>query len=296
VRKLLAKGHQVRLLDVAKVAANLESAEPGSSAQVDWRLGDIVDRSLVREVIRDCDAVIHLAGVLTRACRQDPVRAAEVNLVGGVNVLQSALDCGVRRIAYASTAGVYGPNDGLNPRPTTHYGALKLAVEGCARAYWQDNQLPSVGFRPYVIYGAGVGSGVSAGPSVACRAAHQGAPATIEFSGRVGMVYVEDVAAAFVAAIESEISGASAWNLVGEVTSVDDFVSELRRQVPGADIAVKGAPMPIASDLDVSGEPEFLRALPSTGVRKGIERTLAHLARQSGAPTRENAGRVAART
>ncbi|WP_163837351.1 NAD-dependent epimerase/dehydratase family protein, partial [Providencia stuartii] len=60
------------------------------------------------------------------------------------------------------------------PRPTTHYGTFKLACEGSARAYLADRGLASIGFRPFIVYGPGRETGLTAGPSLACRAAARG--------------------------------------------------------------------------------------------------------------------------
>ena len=115
-------------------------------------------------------------GVLTPTCSANPVLGAQVNLLGSLHVFDAALAHGVRQVVYASSAGVYGPDHADYPAPATHYGAFKLAVEGAARAYWPTQGLASVGFRPFIVYGPGRESGVSAGPSLACRAAAQGQP------------------------------------------------------------------------------------------------------------------------
>lgn len=220
VKALAARGHAVRVFDARPEATRLEFVEPELGGAVELVAGDITDRNSVRNAASGCEAAIHLAGVMTVDCRKDPVRGAEINLLGSLHLFEAALAAGMTKVAYVSTAGVYGSDDGVHPRPMTHYGALKLAVEGCARAYWVDHNLPSVGFRPYIIYGPGVSSGISAGPSIACRAAHEGKSAEIEFSGRVGLVHVEDVARAFATAVETELEGAAVCNMTGQTATI----------------------------------------------------------------------------
>jgi nucleoside-diphosphate-sugar epimerase len=281
VRALVRRGHQVRILDARPDAAHLEFVELGLSRKVEIRAGDVTGKDEVMRAAEGCGTAVHLAGIMTVDCRRDPLRAANINLIGSLNLFEAALAVGMRQVAYVSTAGVYGPEDGRNPRPMTHYGALKLAVEGCARAYFVDHGLRSVGFRPYIIYGPGEGSGISAGPSIACRAAQGGEAAEIRFTGRVGMVHVEDVAEAFAVAADADLDGAKAHNLVGEVTTVDAFVEELGRQVPGARITASGSPLLIAPDLEVGPQPGWLTRLPTTAVADGIARTLAHYAERT---------------
>lgn len=201
VRGLVRRGHEVRIFDARPDAAHLEFVEPGLSGKVEIRAGDVTVKDEVMRAADGCGTAIHLAGIMTVDCRRDPPRAANINLIGSLNLFEAALAAGMRQVAYVSTAGVYGPDDGRHLRPMTHYGALKLAVEGSARAYLVDHGLRSVGFRPYIVYGPGEGSGISAGPSIACRAAQRGEAAEIRSTGRVGMVHVEDVAEAFAAAI-----------------------------------------------------------------------------------------------
>ena len=281
VRALVRRGHEVRIFDAKPDTAHLEFVEPGLAGKAEIRAGDVTVKDEVVRAAEGCGGAIHLAGIMTVDCRRDPLRAANINLIGSLNLFEAALASGMRQVAYVSTAGVYGPEDGRNPRPMTHYGALKLAMEGCARAYFVDHGLRSIGFRPYIIYGPGEGSGISAGPSIACRAAQRGEAAEIRFTGRVGMVHVEDVAEAFAVAVDADLDGAEAHNLAGEVTTVGAFVEELGRQVPGARITASGSPLLIAPDLEVGPRPGWLASLPKTGVGEGIARTLAHYAERT---------------
>ena len=53
-----------------------------------------------------------------------------------------------------------------------------------ARIYATDDRLPSIGLRPYVVYGPGRDQGLTAGPTEAMRAAARGEPYDIGFTGR----------------------------------------------------------------------------------------------------------------
>ena len=168
------------------------------------------DTDTVMSAAEGCDIVAHLAAILTPACRDNPIRGAEINLIGTLNMFLAARRHGMGRVVYMSSAGVFGPDNGHTPFPTTHYGAFKLACEGAARAYYADHGISSIGFRPFVVYGPGRESGGSAGPSLAARAAAWGEAYTIPFSGASGLVYVDDVAAAYEAAVLREIDDARA--------------------------------------------------------------------------------------
>lgn len=269
VAGLLRDGHEVTVFDWKPSRAALDDIAPGMSGRVTYVEGDITDGS-VRGAASGCGAIIHLAGVMTVECARDPVRGAQINLIGSLHVFEAARAHGIDRIAYVSTAGVFGPDDKVNPRPMTHYGAQKLAIEGSARAYLLDHGIPSIGFRPYIVYGPGQSSGIAAGPSIACSAAFRGEPATIRFSGRAGFVLVTDVAELMVRAISNPVAGAEAYTLCGETAGMDEFVQALQSEIPCADISVEGPPLRIPGDLANSDLPANLASLPVTGVRDGI--------------------------
>lgn len=277
IKRLTAAGHQIRIFDVS-ADRNLLSDIAGRSiaADIDWHCGDIADASQVLKAAEGCDAIVHLAGILTPACKADPVRGAMINLLGTLHIFNAAKVLRIERIVYTSSAGVYGPIDGHFPRPTTHYGAFKLACEGSARAFWEDAGIASIGFRPYVIYGGGREVGLSAGPSLACRAAARGEAYDIPYSGASGLVHVDDVVAAYEMALLRQPDAAHVFNLVGDVASNDDFIAAIRDIVPGAAIGVSGPPLPIASEVEEGELRKVLIGLPHTSIRDGVRRTVAY--------------------
>ncbi|SAK72427.1 NAD-dependent dehydratase [Caballeronia hypogeia] len=276
MRRLLARGMQVRAFDLREDARLVRALAPERADTIDWRTGDIAEARDAARALDGCDAVIHLARVLTPACAADPVRGARINLIGTLNVFDAAIACGIGSVLYASSAGVFGPDDGATPFPTTHYGAFKLACEGSARAYWHDRGISSVGFRPLVVYGAGRETGSSAGPSLACRAAARGERYTIPFTGATGLVYADDVAAAYELALTCGFTGARAFTLAGEITPMERVIDHLRRIAPDADIDASGAPLPIATSFpDDPSLARLLPDLPATSLADGLRQTVA---------------------
>lgn len=269
-------GHDICIFDHKLRTDMLDFVKPGLSARISFIEGDITQTDAVLKAAEGCTAIIHLAGLMTVDCRRDPILSAKVNIIGGLNMLEAARLQHIKKVLYVSTAGVYGAEQGHTPLPETHYGAQKLAIEGAARAYWIDHQISSYGFRPYIIYGPGAGSGISAGPSLACRAAMAREECEIQFSGRVGFVHVEDIARGFTACIKEEWSGAHVANFTGETANMSDFVTELTRQVPEAKITINGEALRIAPELTGPAAAPFLAALPTTSLALGIEKTLNH--------------------
>lgn len=279
---LVEAGHEVRIFDARPNVAALEDACAGLGAQVEIVTGDISDGS-VQSAAQGCDGIVHLAGVMTVDAAADPIRAAQINLIGSLHVFEAARTQQIDRLVYVSTAGVFGPKDALNPRPMTHYGAQKLAIEGAARAYHADHGLPSIGFRPYIVYGPGQSSGIAAGPSIALGAAFRGEHSAIRFSGRVGFVHVLDVAALMVAAVTHPMSGAEVYTLAGGTAEMEVFVDALKEQVPGAQVTIEGSALRIPTDLATSTMSGPLGTVPVTGITEGIAITLEHYRRRAAA-------------
>lgn len=275
-RLLLEQEHDVRVFDTHDdrtlfhdIVGTLENRP------IERVVGDIADLGVVSDALDGCDAVVHLAGWLLPACREDPIGGARVNLLGTLCIFEAArkrpLSGG---IAFASTAAVFGPDDGAIPYPNNHYGAYKLCTEGNARAYWLDAGIRSVAFRPWTVYGPGRWYGMTAGPTLAMRAAAEGKPYTIPFTGQTGMDYVSDVAAAFVTGATQPPKGAFAFSLAGVVASTDDIIAAIRKAVPSAQITAAGPTLGIAPQLDEGTLRQVFPHLPRTSLFEGTRSTI----------------------
>ena len=225
--------------------------------------------------------VIHLAAMLIPLAKADPPRGAHVNVVGTVNVLEGARRRErVRGLSYASSAAVYGPDaptrvaEDAPPSPATHYGVHKLANEGAARIYWADDGVPSLGLRPYVVYGAGRDQGITAEPTLAMAAAARGEPYHIGFGGRVQMHYAPDAARAFIeAARRSEEGGALVANLGGPATGIDEVVVGDRGRPRRSPPARSRSPTPRSRSRRSSRA--VVHPAPVTPLREAVAETIA---------------------
>src|SRR5207253_3997755 len=144
-----------------------------TDARIPLVQGDIVDGAALARL---CDEqrithVIHLAALLLPMIKADPPYGTAVNVGGTVNVLDAAKTRGIS-VAWASSAAVYSdadddgrpvPND-AEGHPATFYGVHKQACEGLARIYWEEERVPSIGIRPFVVYGPGRDAGLTASP------------------------------------------------------------------------------------------------------------------------------------
>lgn len=106
------------------------------------------------------DYVIHLAGISSVFCA-DKEEFYKVNTLGTQNILDALYDTAgnVQKIILASSATVYGNqgrevlDESMCPKPTSHYGISKLAMEYMARGYFA--KLPITIVRPFNYTGIG---------------------------------------------------------------------------------------------------------------------------------------------
>jgi UDP-glucose 4-epimerase len=284
-RVLLRAGHDVRTFDKQPNRALFELiAGKHGTGRVEHRTGDVTQSDDVDAAVGGCGAIVHLAAVLIPTARKEPLLGARINVLGTLHVFEAARRHGLSGIAYASSAAVFGPHDGVHPAPESHYGAYKLCNEGNARAYWYDAGVRSVGLRPATVYGPGREIGVTADPTLAMRAAAEGRPYTIRFTGATGMDYVEDVATIFARAATETPDGAFAFSLQGQLATIDEVVAAIRTEVPAADIRAEGAPLPIAAEVDESPMLARFPGVPRTSLADGTRRTIDYYRRAAAVP------------
>ena len=211
-------------------------------AAVEYVPGDIADLGALERVLADRDVshVLHLAAMLVPLAAADPPRGALVNVVGTVNVFEAVKRHGVPDRAYASSAAAYDRADGIrvaedaDGHPATHDGVHKLANEGTARIYWQDDGVRSVGLRPHVVYGPARDHGMTAGPTLAMAAAVRGERYEIPFGGRAQFQYAPEVAAMFIEAACRPGDGAAVRNVGGPSVHVTDVIAAIETVLPEA--------------------------------------------------------------
>ena len=183
------------------------------------------------------DAVFHLAAQIdVRRAVEDPAFDAAVNVGGTAVMLEAARAAGTQRFVLASTGGaIYGDCDQLpTPEsapqaPISPYGASKAAAETYLALYTRLHGLSTVALRFANVYGPrqdplGEGGVIA----IYCHAAANSRQVRVFGDGRQtrDFVYVGDVAAALIAAADSDVTGA--YNIgTGEETTVLELVERL---------------------------------------------------------------------
>jgi UDP-glucose 4-epimerase len=289
VKNLVERGDRPYLLDLDTDAHRLRALlSPEQMQAFTFIRGDVtsfedVERAVAQNGITH---IIHFAALQVPACAANPRLGAQVNVVGTLNVFEAArAHAGVvKKVVYASSAAVFGPEElygsttvpeGAPLEPTNHYGVFKQCNEGNARIYFKNHGISSAGLRPWAVYGVGRDVGMTSDPTKAIKAAVIGRPYKIRFTGGLDLQYVNDTARIALRCAEMETPGARVYTLRGAVVQVEDFLSELRRQIPAARdlIRAEGKKLSIAYDLDDSALARDLGDVPRTPLAEGIRET-----------------------
>jgi nucleoside-diphosphate-sugar epimerase len=265
---------------------------PDELEHVTLLTGDVTDLAQVERTIADHGAthVIHLAAMLLPSVQADPPRGAAVNVVGTTNVFDVARRHGVRGIAYASSAAVYGP--GAGPRvedagePTSLYGVFKLANELTARVFFADDGVGTVGLRPYVVYGPGRDHGLTADPTLAMAAAARGEGYSMRWGGRCQLQFAPDTARIFVAAARAEHEGAAVFNLGGPSSHASEVVAAIEAAVPdvAGRITFEDVQLPFPEEMESGGLEDLIGPIDWTPLAEGTRRTIEHYRRAATPP------------
>lgn len=122
--------------------------------------GDVRDRPLLAKTMEGIDLVFHEAALRITQCAEQPRIALEVLADGTFNVLEAAVEAGVRKVVAASSASVYGLADVFPTPETAHpysnrtlYGAAKVFNEGLLRSFNEMYGLDYVALRYFNVYG-----------------------------------------------------------------------------------------------------------------------------------------------
>ncbi|MBN8613369.1 MAG: SDR family NAD(P)-dependent oxidoreductase [Deltaproteobacteria bacterium] len=155
----LALGHEVVVIDDLSSGRRENVPSAARFVQLDIRDQAAVERLLAETQF---DAISHQAAQTSVAVStREPVRDAQINVLGTIHLLEAAVKTGVRHVVFASTGGaIYGevpePDKATldtPQRPLSPYACSKLACEAYLRRYAHDYPLKTTVLRYANVYG-----------------------------------------------------------------------------------------------------------------------------------------------
>lgn len=163
VEALVRQGYKVRAFVLYNSFGSwgwLDQCAPDIRDEFEVFAGDIRDPHGVKEAMKGCEAVLHLAALIAIPYSyHSPDTYVDTNVKGTLNVLQAARELGVKKMVHTSTSEVYGtarfvpiteehPLQGQSP-----YSATKIAADQLAYSFYASFGLPVVIARPFNTYG-----------------------------------------------------------------------------------------------------------------------------------------------
>jgi len=247
---LLARGHEVLVVDDLSTGHRANVPDGARFIELDLRVVSHLDEvftAFVPEVVCHQAAQSSVA-VSTR----EPVRDAEINIIGSVALMSSCVAHRVTRLVFASTGGaIYGEvpegmraSEDRPPLPLSPYACAKLAVESYLRAFRHEHGLASTILRYANVYGPRQDPSGEAGVvAIFARHIQAGRPLQINARREQGddgcirdYVHVSDVVRANIAAIEGRLSDPLMNVCTGVATSTRALATQLARHLGAYDL------------------------------------------------------------
>lgn len=279
--RLSENGGEVRVYD--RSPGKLRAGPPGA----EYVEGELGNHGLIREALSGVEVVYHFVSTtLPKTSNDDPIYDVRSNLVDTIQLLESCVEAGVRKVVFASSGGtVYGPpkmlpiTEGHPTTPISSYGIVKLAIEKYLGLFYYLHGLDFAALRisnPYGPYQNPEGQQGVVG--VFLNRLYTGRPVTIWGDGEVvrDYLYVSDLVdaleqAALVETREKVLNIGSGEGL--SLNALIRCISEVVGEVPEVEY-LPARPLDVpASVLDVSRARTGLGWEPETGLAEGVERT-----------------------
>lgn len=239
VNALIAKGLRVVVVDLVAPKPEVRNDK------AEYVTLDVREKPLLGVFMEHLpDVVFHLAAHIDdRVSVTDPVLDARHNVLGAINVFESAKESKVKKIVFASTSVVYGSTDKppfaekIVPKPLTPYAISKLTGERYLNFYFHQYGIPYVALRLGNVYGPGQdGSRESGAVAIFTNKLLANEAPFLNDDGQTvrDYIFVDDVVEAFLAAMEEQVVGV--FNASSGVGSTTHEVYDLVAWATGSDI------------------------------------------------------------
>ena len=160
VKELLNQGEKVRVLDNFATGKRENLFEFKNNPNFELIEGDLRSFHIVRDAVKGIDFILH-QGALPSVPRSinDPITTNDVNIIGTLNILESAKEFDVKRIVYASSSSVYGNSktlpkvEDMPVAPMSPYALSKYTGERYCQIFYKIYGLETVVLRYFNVFG-----------------------------------------------------------------------------------------------------------------------------------------------
>lgn len=294
VHALLARGDRVRVLD--DLSTGSRDNLPSLTDHLEFLEGDIRDADVCRRAAEGCTYAFHEAALpsVPRSV-DDPATSHAVNATGTLNVLNACRDAGVKRVVYASSSSVYGPDpkqpreETDRPQPISPYAVAKLAGEHYCAAFFRSYGLETVALRYFNVFGPRqrADSPYAAVLPRFVKRLRLGEPVTIFGDGEQGrdFTYIENVVAVNLLALTARAARGRFYNVGGGARTTVNRMLALTAAALGVEARAEYQPPRTGDVRDSLAAIALAQAdlgySPSVGVEEGVRRTVAWAVQQA---------------
>lgn len=288
VERLLADGHQVRVVDNL-FTGRRENIELFGD-RVEFVEGDVRDLPLLTRLADGCELVFHQAAIVSVPYSvENPQESHDVNIQGTLNVLLAARAAKVRRVMFACSAAVYGQEptlpkrETMAPEPISPYGVEKICGEHYLATFNALYGVETVSLRYFNVFGPRQDprSPYSGVISIFVDRALDGGTPTVFGDGEQSrdFVYVENIVNANMLAATTPGAAGRAYNVgCGQRTTLNQLLKALG-EICDRDLSPSYAEER-AGDIrhsvaEISRIKDELGFQISVGVKEGLARLIA---------------------
>jgi nucleoside-diphosphate-sugar epimerase len=225
------------------------------AAKFHYYRGNVTDMDDILNAMKryKIDRLINWAFIMVTELQGEPRLVTKVNVLGMSNAFEAAKIMGIKRVVYASSETVYGPqamygmrevteDDATNP--THSYAVAKLYAEIMAGQYTRLYGMNFTGLRPTIGYGHGGRSPAQYWSDIPSLCA-VGKPYSMEGDGKglSSLVSADDVAEFTKILIKAPSSHYPVYNIGGPPKSPQDLAEVVKQYIPDAKITFGKKPM-----------------------------------------------------
>lgn len=293
---LVKAGHNVTALCVYNSMGSygwLDHSDKDTLENIQIVLGDVRDPAQMMNLVKNQDAVIHLAALIAIPFSYAaPDLYVQTNIQGTLNLLNAARHWGVSKFIHTSTSEVYGtaqfvpiteqhPLQGQSP-----YSASKIAADQMVFSYFSSFELPTITIRPFNTFGPRQSARAVIPTIISQLAAGKSEISLGALDPTRDFTYVSDTVSGFEAALNSSAGLGETINLgTGYEISVGDTFRTIARLM-GSEASIVSDNQrlrPAGSEVErllsdnskankiLGWQPEFAGQL---GLEKGLQQTI----------------------
>lgn len=260
-------------------------------ARYEFVLGDVGREEDLRKALQDAEIVFDLAGITSvpLSYRMEE-QTLKVNIEGARKLVEVAVDSGVERVVYASSASVYGSVSGIvgeehQCNPESPYARSKLLAEQVYLQAHRERGLKVSILRLGTVYGYAPGMRFDTVVNRFAFLAAIGEPLTVWKGAEEALrpyLYVGDAVEALLLAALHPAAVGNVFNVVTENATLSEVIDAVRKAVLSVRVKAIEAPYPQQTSYGISDEK--IRSLGfqpkgslEQGVREVVERFKAFL-------------------